>query len=144
MKIAASWTSNVHRNDVGHRASTALVATPNDDHIRIDVDFDDGYASIALTLAPVEEPVEILQSDLDPVVVAARVAEMFAFVAPPDASTTAAPSRGQCMWLFAGVAGACGTAALFPPAAASVVWGCMAGFGGALCACGEYLPIDIC
>jgi hypothetical protein len=123
----------------------ALVATPMDDHIRIDADFDDGYASVALTLGSAEEPAEILQSDLDPAVIEARVAKMFSFVAPPEDSATAAPSRGQCMWLFAGVAGACGTAALIPPAApAGPLWGCMAGLGTALCACADYLPIKIC
>lgn len=123
----------------------ALVATPNDDHIRIEADFSDGYASIALTLDLLEEPAKILGSDLDAAVVEARVAEMFAFVAAPEAPSAAAPGKGQCMWMFASLAGACGTAALIPPAApAGPLWGCIAGLGTALCACGEYLPIEIC
>jgi hypothetical protein len=122
----------------------ALVATPNDDHIRIDADFDDGYASIALDLGPVQEPVANLQSNLEPDVVAARVSEMFGFVAPPGPVPIAGPSKKHCMWIFAGVAGACGLGALFPPASIHLVWGCFAGVGGAMCACGKYLPIDIC
>jgi hypothetical protein len=122
----------------------ALVATPEDEYIAIDADFDDGYASIALTLGPIEEPEKNLQSNLDPAVVADRVSEMFAFVAPPELSPFAAPSKQECMWILAGVAGTCGLGALFPPASVYLVWACLSGAGGALCACGDYLPIDIC
>jgi hypothetical protein len=125
----------------------ALVATPHEDHIRIEADFDDGYASIALSLGPVEESVENLQSDLDSAVVATRVSEVFALVsdtvALPEPGPLATPSRKQCMMAFAVVVGTCGIAAL-NPANIFIGWGCVSGFAKSMCDCGEYLPINIC
>lgn len=124
----------------------ALVATPNDDHIRIEADFDDAYASIALTLGP-DEPVENLQSDLDPHVVAARITEMFVLVpgiALPGSDPLTAPTHQDCVTAFAAVAATCGFAAMYPPAAIGLGLGCVLGFAKSLCECGDYLPIDLC
>lgn len=123
----------------------ALVATPNENHIRIDADFDDGYASIALTLGP-DEPAENLQSDLAPHIVAARITEMFVLVpevALPQSDPLTAPTHQDCVMAFAAVAATCGVAAFYP-AAIGLGLGCLLGFAESLCQCGDYLPINIC
>ena len=116
----------------------ALVATPGGDRIRIEADFDDGYATIELS--PDES--DVLQTDLEQTAAVGRVAEMIAFSVP--STEPLAATRAGCMWAFAAIATMCGGGALFPPASAALVGGCLGGLGKALCECGEYLPVDIC
>jgi hypothetical protein len=114
-----------------------VVATPDGEHIRIEADFDDGYATIQLS-----HDESAVQSDLDQTAAVGRVAQMFAFAVPPQGPYEI--SRTECMWIFAGLAAGCGAAALLPPAAAATVATCVFGLGGALCKCNEYLPVNIC
>lgn len=121
----------------------ALVATPNSNRVRIEADFDDGYATIELT--PDEADQSVLRTDLEQNAAAGRVAQMLslAFAATPPGPLEA--SKNECMWAFASIATLCGSAALFPiPVGVFELGGCLFGLGAALCECGQYLPLNIC
>jgi hypothetical protein len=117
-----------------------LRATPEGERIRIEADFDDGYATVRLS--PDDLDGGTVLTDLGETIAVGRVSQMFGFALPPQGET--AISRSECMWIFAGLAAACGGGALFPPAGAPLVATCLFGLGGALCKCNEYLPINIC
>jgi hypothetical protein len=120
----------------------ALIATPDGDHgVRIEADFDDGYAM--LRLSPDEPDNNAMQTDLEQTEAVGRVAKMFGLTVPSTGPLEA--SHDECMWIFAGIATICGSAALSPQLAGPLLLGeCLLGRGGALCECGEYLPLDIC
>jgi len=122
----------------------AMLVTPNDEVVQIDATFVDGYASIALELGDPDStrPLDNLQTDLDPDEATARVTSMFELAV--DDSGSLPRSRRSCMFLLATTAAYCGVAAAVPPASAIVVAGCLGQFANALCACSDYLPLNIC
>jgi len=125
----------------------ALLASPSDAHVQIDASFPDGYASIGLVLVapdPSGLPEQNLDTDLEPDLVAARISTLFGFVAPPPSGVIGQATRKQCMYIFAGVAGACGLAATLTPLSVFAAWGCVSGFASALCSCADYLPFNVC
>jgi hypothetical protein len=122
----------------------AMLATPNVDHIQIDVSFGDGYVSFEFVILEDGVTMRAVEMDLPTHVAEERVNTMLGFAA--DASEEGAEgliSKRRCMVKFATIAAVCGGAAALGAGAAAII-PCAGGLIDSLCDCLPLLGYDPC
>ena len=129
--------------DTDGRMDGAMLATPLNDHIRIDASFADGYVSFELVLLENGAGLRNVEMDLDEQVAEERVSVMLRFASVAEGAEQPI-TRRRCMIKFATIAALCAGAAAVPALRAGAVLPCVGSLIDTYCDCLPLLGYDPC
>lgn len=130
--------------DADGRMDGVLLATPLDDHIRIDASFPDGYVSFELVVLEDNVGLRNVDMGLDQHDAEYRISTMLAFAAPFDPGQGDPITRRGCMVRFATISALCAAAIAVPPVWSAAVVGCTTALIHTYCECLPLLGYDPC